>query len=599
MTQQFPSVHYIISHDEINTHTFCVKIVIPTPDKNGQVLSLPAWIPGSYLVRDFCKHIGEFSAKNSNGDALSYSKLDKQRWKVEPCQQSIEIDYKVYAFDYSVRGAYLDQEFGFFNGTSVFMQVEGQQEQAVAVTLNQSQHAKTHQWKVATSLPLSDTTPLYAFGEYQAPDYQALIDHPVMMGNLDLIQFEQHGIQFDMVFVGAASLDKQRIADDVSKLCDHHLSMFSNGLDIDRYVFMTMVTDNGFGGLEHRASTALICGRNDLPSPTDNKEISENYRTFLSLCSHEFFHSWLVKRIRPQEHINANLSREAYTEQLWIFEGITSYFDDYALVRSGVVSQESYLELLGQMLTRVHRNLGKFKQTVTESSFDAWTRFYQQDENANNAIVSYYSKGAIIALCLDLYIRQNSEQKLTLVELMQTLWREYGLTPNGTHPRVIHDLCTQMGIDADNLLNQMLYSTDPLPVDNLLNQQGIEVNYQAANNYQDKGGKKLTSAIKHQFGATYNAEPSGVKITSVLNDSPASKAGLAKGDVLVALGEWQITASNLQSLIDKLTAKTTLLVFRRGKLLKLTFSPVAALKDSIYLTVKDKDLADKWLAKSI
>lgn len=595
MTQKSAPIHYVIGHESMHEHIFSLKLIIESPNPQGQLLTLPAWIPGSYMIRDFAKHILSLRAEDQHGHSVSVYKTDKQNWQLSPCDGPVTIYYRVYAFDYSVRGSYLDQELAFFNGTSVFLAVDGQTDQPVTLQIKGSNQSACEHWRVATSLRATSNTGLYEYGEYQADNYQELIDHPVLIADFDLISFNVNSVDFDMVFVGAQALDKQRIEQDLSRICAHHLDLFGNDLPIQRYVFMTLVCDAGFGGLEHRASTALICGRNDLPAFASSSEMTDGYRTFLSLCSHEFFHTWLVKRIRPAEHIDPPLCAEAYTRQLWIYEGFTSFYDDMTLPRSQVIDQTSYLELLGQLLTRIHRNSGRQLQTVTESSFDAWTRFYQQDENANNAIVSYYAKGALIAICLDLLIRQQTQQRQSLNHVLQRLWHQYGLTGIGTNEDVIEKITADMGIDCQHFLQQALYSTEELPIESLLANQGLKVCYQPRNNMQDKGGKKHTSAIKYQFGANYCIDGNNLKITSVNHHSPASQAGLAKGDILIALNGWQITTDNLQSLLDQQTGtQAELLVFRRGKLLQLSLPIADAPRDSIYLEIIDQSLFDKW-----
>src|SRR5690606_4250150 len=264
-------------------------------------------------------------------------------------------------------------------------------------------------WRVYTSLPeargLAGGARRHGFGLYVAPDYDALIDHPIEMGTPQVVRFKAHGAEHEMVFTGVVpKLDLKRIASDTQKICAAQIALFEPEsrrapfLDsASRYVFMTMVTGDGYGGLEHRASTALMTSRRDLPV-LGQTDPGEGYQTFLGLVSHEYFHTWNVKRIKPAAFAPYDLSRENHTRLLWVFEGFTSYYDDLMLLRSGVINQTDYLKLLGKTISAVHRTSGRLKQSVTESSFDAWTRYYKQDENSPNALVSYYTKGALLAL---------------------------------------------------------------------------------------------------------------------------------------------------------------------------------------------------------
>ncbi len=369
---------------------------------------MPAWIPGSYLIRDFSRQLDTLQAR-CKGKAIAVRKTGNHTWRCAPCRGPLAIDYTVYAWDLSVRGAHFDESHAFFNGTSVFLGVIGQTNEPCHVKLVPPTQARG--WKVYTSLPIAsghpDAAKQYGFGVYAAPDYDALIDHPVEMGTPQVLRFKAHGAAHEMVFTGVApKLDMARIARDVQKICAAQIALFdpvgkqAPFLDsASRYVFMVMVTGDGYGGLEHRASTALMTSRYDLPSL--GVEPTEGYQTFLGLVSHEYFHTWNVKRIKPAAFAPYNLSRENHTRLLWVFEGFTSYYDDLMLLRSGVIGENDYLRLLGKTISAVHRGAGRHKQSVAESSFDAWTRYYKQDENSPNVLVSYYTKGSLIALGLD------------------------------------------------------------------------------------------------------------------------------------------------------------------------------------------------------
>ncbi|MDN4503326.1 PDZ domain-containing protein [Alteromonadaceae bacterium BrNp21-10] len=595
MSENSHLLHYHVNSNGFNDHTFEITLNILNPNPAGQTLCLPAWIPGSYMIRDFSKHIIAFAAYDHQQQPLSFKKIDKQTWQLAATSAAVKVVYRVYAFDYSVRGSYLANDFGFYNGTSLFLAVEGQTDIPIGITIEKPNSADCLQWRVSTTLATCPQTPLHEFGEYSAEDYADLIDHPVLMTDYQMVEFEVDEVNFELVLAEGLDIDGQRIAADLSKICQHHLSLFNSPAPIKRYVFMTLLCDDGFGGLEHRSSTALISPRADLPAVGTSNEISSGYRTFLSLCSHELFHTWLVKRIRPQELKDAVLSHEAYTQQLWIYEGFTSFYDDMALVRSGVISPQSYLEVLGQLLTRIERNPGRLQQTVSESSFDAWTRFYQQDENAANAIVSYYTKGAVIAMGLDLTIRQQTQQHLSLDDVVRALWQQYGLTDIGTPENVIQEVTQLLGVDCSDYLHNAVNTTTDIDIQHLLAKQGIKVVKQSRSGLTDLGGSKNSQTISNDFGATINKQTNS--IVNAVTGSPAKNAGLAKGDILVALDGWKVTAGNLQSILDRYPhgENLTLHVFRRGKLLPLSLPVEAAKQDSIYTEIADEEKAMQWL----
>jgi predicted metalloprotease with PDZ domain len=593
-----PSIRYSVSISSVTNNIISVKLDIAEPDKHGQKLTLPAWIPGSYMIRDFSKNIVQLVVATQDGRSLNYHKTNKQTWQIEPYSGPLSVEYSVYAFDLSVRSAYLNDEFAFFNGTSLFLAVEGQTDNKCEVEFSKPSFDCAKNWRVATSLPVARSTHIHDFGEYQAANYGDLIDHPVVYSHFDLVQFAIDEVKFELVLVGGHHANTARISEDLKKICQHHFDLFEKPIPFKRYLFLTLLSHSGFGGLEHKYSTALMYSRDQLLGLDESAEPSEGYRTFLSLCSHELFHAWHVKRIQPLELQNASLLKEAYTEQLWIYEGFTSYFDDASLARCKVISNESYLEIVGQNLTRLLRNNGRMKQTITESSYDAWTKFYQQDASAINNIVSYYNKGAIVAMCLDLSIRLESSGKYSLDDVMKLLWNLHGKTGLGTDKYVIQQILdNKLNLDLDDFLDNALYTTNELPVEALLREFGISLKTRARVNQEDKGGKPQSKCAKHAFGAVTVTQDTGVKITQVSEKSPASIAGLQVGDHLITIDSWQVNNDQIQSRIDQCFVGTNveLVCLRDRKLKVLTMPIMPAPLDTIYLEVSDREKLKEWL----
>ena len=459
-------IHYEVKLKSPQAHLFQVVLDVPDPDPAGQLVSLPAWIPGSYMIRDFARNIVTLSALTGQ-QQLHVDKIDKQTWRVAPCGGALQIIYDVYAWDLSVRGAYLDLSRGFITGTSLFLRVHGQDSNPCTVTFGRPTGDAFQDWRLATTLTTAGATFL-DFGRYRAESYDELIDHPVEIGRFSHAQFNAAGVRHDIVISGRHNADLVRICVDLKEICEHHVSFYGELPKMERYLFQVAAVGEGYGGLEHRSSTSLICKRSDLPQLTENT-VSDGYRQFLGLCSHEYFHLWNVKRIRPKVLQYPDLSKEVHTTLLWAFEGITSYYDDLALVRSGRITQQSYLELLAKQITRLQRCSGRFKQTLAESSFDAWTKFYKQDENAINSIVSYYNKGALFSLCLDLLIRQKSGGKFSLDNVMRELWIKYGKTDIGLEEGEIERIAGEFsGFDLSDFFLRYLHQTEELPVKDLL-----------------------------------------------------------------------------------------------------------------------------------
>ncbi len=566
-----PPIHYTICPKDLAGHLFLVTVQIAKPDAAGQKLSLPAWIPGSYMVREFSRNIIRINAQCS-GKKIALKKTDKQSWQAAPCSGALTIEYEVYAWDLSVRTAHLDQSHGFFNGTSVYLQVQGQEMAAHVVDIQRPLDVACKSWRVATSLPELKAK-RYGFGSYIATNYDELIDHPVEMGNFALATFEAHGVAHDFVVTGRVpNMDLDRIVADVKKICETQIAFFeprSKRAPMSRYVFMTMVVGDGHGGLEHRASTALLCNRNELPLK-HQAEMSDGYRDFLSLCSHEYFHTWNVKRIKPAVFASYDLSQENYTSLLWLFEGFTSYYDDLMLVRAGVIDEPAYFKLLGKTINAVQRGTGRSKQSVAESSFDAWTKYYRQDENSPNAIVSYYTKGSLVGLVLDLTIRAETAGKKSLDDVMRALWQKYGRdfyqkALNGQQQGLGEDeieaiIEQSTGVKTKRFMDKYVRGTDDVPLASLYSDFGVGINDER-------------KTAKSALGVRVVKDGADCKLANVFESRAAHKAGLSAGDVLMAINGLRVTAADaadgLNAALARYRVGETVLIhaFRRDELL--------------------------------
>jgi predicted metalloprotease with PDZ domain len=564
------TVDYRICPFRPEAHLFEVECRLADPDPQGQLVRMPAWIPGSYMIRDFAKNVVCIEA-HCEGRAVPLARVDKSTWQAAPCGGPLVLRYEVYAWDLSVRGAHLDTTHAYFNGTCVFLEAVGHGERPCRVQIQPPPGGRYASWRVATAMPREDAPP-YGFGAYRAADYAELIDHPVEIGEFTLASFEAGGVPHDIVLTGRHRADTTRLCRDLARVCEEHIRLFDGPAPMDYYLFMALVVGEGYGGLEHRASTSLMCSRGDLPLPGDDK-VGEDYRRFLGLCSHEYFHTWNVKRIRPAAFTPYDLSREVHTTLLWAFEGITSYYDDLALMRSGVLTRQDYLELLGQTITRVLRGTGRERQTVSDSSFDAWTKFYKADENAPNAIVSYYAKGALVALGLDLLIRRDTGGGRSLDDVMRLLWTRYGKTDTGVPEDAIEAVAAEVaGHPLDDFFDMALRSTRDLPLAELLATAGVEMALRPSNGQNDKGGKPADGDVpKSWLGVRYSAEGQGVRLDAVLEGSPAQAAGLAPGDVIIALDGLRVAAGDLDQRIASYPAGSRIEIhaFRRDELVPL------------------------------
>ena len=582
-------IRYQITSLNPATHYFEIKLLINNPDPAGQCLRMPNWIPGSYMIRDFAKNIVSMSAYS--GDvSVAIEQLDKSNWRLAPCAGPLTIKYRVYAWDLSVRGAHLDQTHGYFNGTSVFLEVIGQSQNACEVLIEKPAVDYCSHWKLATTLPVKNAS-AFEFGLYAASDYEELIDHPVEMGEFTQIRFEACGIPHDIILSGRFRCDEDRLKQDLRKICEYHICFFGEPAPMDYYQFLVMVVGQGYGGLEHRSSTSLMCERDSLPHPGQS-EVSEAYRGFLGLCSHEYFHTWNVKRIKPVVYQTFDLQQEVYTDLLWAFEGITSYYDDLALVRCGLIDEVSYLELLAQTVTRVRRGMGSTRQSAAESSFNTWTKFYKQDENAQNAIVSYYAKGSLIALCIDLKMRQLSQSRYSLDDVMRQLWQSWKETGAGVDANTIQDLvCAIADYDLTDFMQNLIYSSDELPLQELLAAVGITMNYRCANNQKDKGGKTVEGPLpKVDFGAFVEEKNDGLQIIRVSEGGSAQAAGLSANDTIIAVNELKLTLTQLEQQLSSANTdeQWRIHAFRRDELMVFSLILQAARNDTAVLQPGDQ-----------
>jgi predicted metalloprotease with PDZ domain len=549
------------------------------------------------MIREFARNIVQIRAE-SDARKVKLTKLDKHTWRAARCSGGLRVVYQVYAWDLSVRAAHLDQTHGFFNGTSVFLQAHGKQHLPHVVDIQPPEDEAYAKWRIATSLPELKAR-RHRFGTYIVQDYDELIDHPVEMGEFVLVKFEAHGVPHEMAITGRVpNLDTDRLANDLQRICEHQIALFeprSKCAPMSRYVFLTLAVGDGYGGLEHRASTALICARSDLPVQ-GQAAMSEGYRGFLGLCSHEYFHTWNVKRIKPAVFAPYDLAQENYTRLLWLFEGFTSYYDDLTLVRSGLIDRTMYLGLLAKTINAVNKGSGRLKQSVAESSFDAWTKYYRQDENAPNAIVSYYQKGSLVALWFDLLIRSRTRGKRSLDDVMRTLWRRYGrdfYQPGhgvGVTDAEVEALFDEVtGLKLKPVFDHAVRGTKDLPLTEAFAAFAILL--------QDRPSKATPS-----LGVRTRKQGNDCKLSSVYEGGAAHRAGLSAGDTLVALDDLRITASNLDALLTRYRVGDVVQfhVFRRDELMSFEVHLQPDTSPKVTLAMLDKPVAaarlrDAWL----
>jgi predicted metalloprotease with PDZ domain len=573
--------HYRVEAADPAAHLFHVTLTVPQPQA-GQRVSLPAWIPGSYLLREFSRHLQKLGARQ-DGRPLAVHQVDKATWQVDCMPSSpLVLTYEVYAFDNSVRTAWLDGQRGFFNGTSLCLRVHGLAQEPHELEIV-APRAFPH-WEAATGLePLK--TGKRGFGSYLAADYDELVDCPVEMGAFWSAEFRACGVPHRLVVSGATeSFDGDRLVADAQKICETQIRFWHERKrpPFRNYLFLLNAVDDGYGGLEHRNSTALIASRRDLPRIGDPR-LGENYVTLLGLISHEYFHTWNVKRLRPAEFAHYEYRQENYTQLLWFFEGFTSYYDDLLLRRSGLIDDATYLKLLTKTCNQVLQTPGREVQSVAQASFDAWVKYYRQDENTANATVSYYTKGALVALCFDLLLRHEGQPNLD--EVMRALWQRCKAGPmaEADFSAVLKELA---GRAFGRELAAWVHGTRELPLKELLEQHGISVMEEPAQ-------------LQQRLGVRVTDSQGSVVLKNVLRGGAAEQAGIAANDewvgVEVAGSAWRLGKLDDLLLYAGTHRKVTALVARDRRLLRLELTRPAAVT-TWRLVLRDAARAQAWLA---
>jgi predicted metalloprotease with PDZ domain len=571
MTAQ-PRVHYRVECADRHAHLFAVTLTIDAPQASQRV-SLPVWIPGSYLIREFAKNLQDLRATQGRRKLVP-AQHDKHSWQVDcTAGKPLVLRYEVCAYDNSVRTAWLDADRGFFNGTSLCLRVEGQTDapHSMEIVAPPPTPGAAARWQCATSLrPVA--VDAQGFGHHVAADYDELADSPVEMGVFWSADFTAGGVPHRFVVAGAPpSFDGDKLIADTRAICETQMR-FWHGDKVgrrggtkpphDRYVFMLNAVDDGYGGLEHRHSTALICTRRDLPQRNVKKQ-PEGYTTLMGLISHEYFHTWNVKRLRPAEFARYDYARENYTRLLWFFEGFTSYYDDLLLRRAGRIDDATYLRLVNKTINQVQQAPGRLVQSVADASFDAWVKYYRQDEQTPNQTVSYYTKGALVAMCLDLTLR--GEGRGSLDDVMRLLW-----TRSGGGPIAEADVAAALEIVGDRSyadeLERWAHTAGELPLAELLRAHGVASLDDPAQRAQ-------------VLGLRVSETGGGVQVKMVLRGSAAEKAGFSANDEWIgvelpatrsrAAQGWRLTRLDDLALYLGDEKKLTALVARDRRLLRL------------------------------
>lgn len=542
VTNISPTIHYQVAIPQPESHLF--EVVLHLQGWNLPVLDLklPVWTPGSYLVREYAKHLQNFSVSTKE-KSLPWRKLSKNHWQVDTAitgSDAITVRYRVFANELSVRTNHLDATHGYFNGAALFFRIPGLEQQPILVTI-----VPPPEWHITTPLPAVPEQP----NTFEAADFDTLVDSPFEVGSHQLYQFEVMGKPHELAIWGKGNVDPAGMIPDLEKIIHVEANLFG-GLPYDRYIFLLHLSSQGNGGLEHKNACSLNY-------PRFGFRDRDKYDRFMQLVAHEFFHLWNVKRIRPQALEVFDYDSENYTPSLWFCEGTTSYYDLVIPLRAGIYDYKSFLNNLGKEITRFQMTPGRLVQPLSESSFDAWIKLYRPDANSSNSQISYYLKGEMVSLLLDLLIRERHGNSRSLDDVMRQMWQQFGIAEIGFTPEQLQEVIESVaGTDLSDFFGRYIDGTEELPFNQYLEPFGLQLVDECEEDAPPHLGLKVQ---------TENGRES---IKFVEAGTPAQLAGIDAGDELLAIDGMRVTAQNLSDRLKDYTPgdKIQVTVFHQEEL---------------------------------
>lgn len=534
---------YKLSMQIPNSHYFEVEMRIPEIKSSYLDLMMPVWIPGSYLVRDFPKNVDSFSAKDISGNKLKFGKINKSTWRVyNGKSDNIIVTYRVYAFDNSIRTSYLDESHAFINGISVFMYSKGMKDRQCILTIIPDKKFE----KISTGLPNIENEKWI----FQAENYDQLVDSPIEIGNQNIYEFKTAGVKHFISFYGNGNYNEviDSLIEDIKKIVITETKIFRENPN-KKYTFLINNSDKAGGGIEHSNSTVIKVNR-WIYRP------ESNYKRFLSLIAHEYFHLWNVKRIRPKVLGPFDYQHPNYTTLLWVMEGVTSYYSGQTLLRAGLTNEYDYLNSVANNIEKYENRPGSKIQSAADASFDAWIKAYKPDENSFNSTISYYTKGLLLGMMLDLEIINNTSGEKSLDDLMRYLYEEYYKKQNRgfTDEEYINAAEKIAGEKLDDFFIKNVNGIDSIDFNKYLNYAGLQL-IELSNSD--------TSAY---LGINYSTKDDRVYVKRVPDGTPAFNSGIYAGDEIIAVGDFRVDKNNFEIIIKNYQPGDTedILVSRNG-----------------------------------
>lgn len=523
------TVSYSLRMSKPQNHYFEVEMELRDFKPSELTVKMPVWAPGSYLVREFSRHVNQVKAIDGDNKPLKVTKTAKNEWKIAKGKAKVvKVRYEVYAFELSVRTSFLDLSHGFVSGSSVFFYVDGFKQ----LGGNLDVHPYSSFSTVTTALQKSGES---IQGEnaqrFQFANYDELVDSPIEIGNHELFYFQAGGVHHQVALYGMGNYDMNELKKDMERIVTAATDVFGQN-PCKEYTFIIHNVINGQGGLEHSNSCVLSVNRWTY-APAE-------YMNFLSLVAHEYFHLWNVKRIRPIELGPFNYDEENYTTLLWVMEGFTSYYDELLMVRAGYYSKEDYLRKLQSTINYVEGTPGSRVQSVAHSSFDAWIKGYRPNENSNNTGMTYYSRGAMLASLIDVMIIDKYDSKKCLDHFMRYLYDEFYVKKKRgfTEAEFQQSLETFLGQDMDDFFNRYVYGTEIPDFKTIFEKAAVKVTYT---------GKPVSS-----FGASLSQEGGKTIVKYVRSGSTAEDAGISVGDEIIGCNGMRVDQQTFENFLSSL-----------------------------------------------
>ena len=569
------SIHYDLSMSEPHTHLFEIEMRLEGA-RGTEVVALPVWTPGSYLIREYARNVQDISARSADDTVLKIKKIDKNHWQViGKGSQDIIVSYRVYAYEHSVRTSYLNADHALVVPASMLMYWQKNQQRKHHLHINMPE-----KWsEITTALePFNQSGNV----DFVAKDYDELVDSPLELGNQHVVNFDVLGKPHVMALYGASNYNDSTLVSDFTEIIEAEAEIFG-GLPYNHYSFI-FHAEEGRGGLEHANSSVNFIRRWSF-----NDE--ERYKSFLALVAHEFFHTWNVKRIAPEGVASFDYDQENYLDELWMAEGFTSYYDELILQRIGHVDKEDYLEVLKNEINTLEKRPGKLHQSVAEASYDAWIKYYRSNEHSSNSTISYYNKGHLLGLLLDIKIIAATKGKSSLDDVMFKLNKDFALKNKGYTTDDVRRTCEAVSnLKLNKFFQDYVFGVEPLPYEEVFALAGLDLD--------------STSEKSSYHGVTLKNQSGRIMITSVVEKSPAWDAGLNVYDELVAIDGFRVKSTKPDYFREKVPGDRIICTVSRNGILQdlhliVGFKPVeiTELKQIEEPSETQKLVFEKWLGE--